>query len=179
MLAPALAALAISSCRFGGPSGNPEAYVAFADGGDDGEAGSPSEAGTVVDDATTGDEEAPAEASADDASSDDAGDARVDDASCTVAVPICDPVHNTGCDALHQCDVDTSQSKPTGICVFYSASDAGTCSSSIFNETCAPRSTCASGSCRALCFCDSDCPAAQCCAAGSGPGGFGVCGVCP
>lgn len=166
----------LSACRFGGPSGNPYEYVSFpidasADGiststtfpsGDDGPAGSPG------DDAFAGDI--------------DAGD--IDGGLgpsnlCSVTVAVCDPVHNTGCNPLQQCDVAPSQTTTlTGQCIFGGGADGGACTTSIFTDTCSARSTCVDGGCRQLCFCDTDCVAGQCCSDRSGPPGFTLCGAC-
>jgi hypothetical protein len=178
------------SCRFGGPSANPDDYVAFDSGADaapdhdqgsreDDAAVAPTDAGTSVaagDDASPGDATPQVEAS--DASSPDGA---VEGAACAAAVAVCDPVHDTGCNPLQQCDVDTSQtSTPTGLCVFNSGSEGGgTCTMTFVSESCAPKHTCASGVCRALCFCNADCPIGQCCSDASGPPGFTLCAACP
>jgi hypothetical protein len=183
-----LGCLALAACRFGGPSGDPEAYVAFpVDGGEDASAGASSGGAQATDDDSGGSN---SEASAgDDTNGDDAaGDDAVagDDAAggtCGRTIPVCDPVHNTGCNPFQQCDVDPSQmTTPTGLCLFYSGSDAsapGACMTTLITETCPAKSTCVSGACRALCFCDSDCPASQCCSDTSGPPGFRLCRACP
>jgi hypothetical protein len=175
------------ACRFGGPSANPEAYVA-SDAGDD--AAQQDAQGTPGDDATAAPGDADASvAPGDDTSPDDAAppgeasvpDGPVEDGGCGATVAICDPVRNTGCNALQQCDVDMSQATtPTGICVFNSTSEGGgACVMSIVSESCAPKSTCVGGACRALCDCNSDCPAGQCCSDTSGPPGFTLCAACP
>ncbi len=180
--------LALAACRFGGPSADPDAYLASPppDGGskavlaDDG-----------TDDATIATIDAPAVAPpvGDDASTDvasplmhpttddDAGSA----GGCAPTVAVCNPVRNTGCNPLQQCDVDTTQkTTPTGVCVFNSGSEAGgACATSIFSESCPAQSTCVNGACRALCFCDADCPTGSCCTDTSGPAGFTLCEKCP
>jgi hypothetical protein len=107
----------------------------------------------------------------------------VSEGGCGRMVPICDPVHNTGCNPLQQCDVDPNQpTTPTGLCLFgpspEAGAGAGTCLASLFTESCPARSTCVAGACRAVCFCDSDCPSSQCCSA-RGPVGFNLCEPCP
>jgi hypothetical protein len=128
------------------------------------------------DDASPGDATPAREAS--DAST---TDGVVEGGACAAAVAACDPVHNTGCNPLQQCDVDTTQaSTPTGICVFNSGSEGGgACTMTFVSESCPPRHTCASGVCRALCFCNADCPIGQCCSDTSGPRGFTLCQTCP
>jgi hypothetical protein len=183
--APALVAW-LAACHFGGPTGNPYTYVE-GDASDD--AGSAAQASTGAFDGTT-----PISVA-------DAGAAQGDDAfvgpdpgfgddgssggaegggACQETVAVCDPVHNTGCNPLQQCDVDPTQTMTaTGLCLFYSASDAASCTATAFTESCPARSTCVTGSCKALCFCDSDCPAGQCCSDTSGPTGFTLCATCP
>jgi hypothetical protein len=95
---------------------------------------------------------------------------------------VCDPVHNTGCNPFQQCDVNPSDADvPTGQCVgapFGGGSDASPCTANFLTETCSAKSTCVNGGCRALCFCDGDCPAGLCCSDPSGAPGFKVCGSC-
>src|ERR1700678_2300033 len=113
---------AFSGCQFGGPSTSPSQYVSFPDAADDGSIELP---GDDVDDVTVG---PPAEASpaapATDGSADDAFEnppspdaAGLDAGECNPTVAVCDPVHNTGCNPLQQCDVAPSQTTPTGLCV--------------------------------------------------------------
>ena len=188
MLAAAVALAALTACRFGGPSGNPSAYVTYPDDaasqdaeGEEGGQDTPDGQGaTGGDDATLGTTDA-AMAAGGDSAGDDV--AIGDDASsgCGLTIAVCNPIHNTGCNALQQCDVDTTQTMtPTGVCVFNSGADAaGPCTTSVFTESCAPQSTCVSGACRALCACDTDCPAGDCCSDTSGPAGFTLCQKCP
>ncbi len=166
----------LAACRIGGPSANPDQYVAYPDAMSDGSGGEPSgDDATMVappDDATVG-------PSGDDAGSfgDDGGEG---DGGCALTVAVCDPIHNTGCDPLHQCDVNTLvPTPPTGLCVFGGTTDAGACTSSLLNETCEPGSTCVDGGCRQLCACNGDCPAGECCSDTSGPPGFTMCRACP
>jgi hypothetical protein len=175
-----LALLLIPACRFGGPSADPQAYVTFdasTDAGDDVSSGADAtvDAGDLE---ASGDEPTGPDDAMDDGAS---AEAEVEAASCSGTVAVCDPVHNTGCpNTLQQCDVDTSQTAtPTGICVFNSGPDSGPCSVSIFTESCPPRSTCVGSTCRALCFCDGDCPTGECCGATGAPSGFRLCGACP
>jgi hypothetical protein len=116
----------------------------------------------------------------------DASKPRVDAAgivnTCEPATPIatCDPVRNTGCPPLTQCDVDTGATTPTGRCVFFQASlDSTTCSATFLNESCEAQSTCVGNACRKLCYCDSDCPTGQCCNDSFDPQGvFKLCSPC-
>jgi hypothetical protein len=178
------------SCRFAGPSANPDEYVALDAGADAALEGAQ---GSQGDDAAV----APTDADASVAASDDASpadtppqgdasdastpDAVVEGGACAATVAVCDPVKNTGCNPLQQCDVDTTQtSTPTGLCVFNSSSEGGgACTMSFVSESCPPKHTCVSGACRALCFCNADCRIGQCCSDTSGPRGFTLCGTCP
>jgi hypothetical protein len=167
----------LSACRIGGPSADPYEYVAFPDA-----AMNDSSMSAAV---PAGDDGSPA-STGDDAGGDlDAGDleAAPDDpdalCSSTVAVAVCDPVHNTGCNPLQQCDVNPSQTNTlTGQCIFGGGADGGVCTTSIFTDTCPARSTCVDGGCRQLCFCNADCAPGQCCSDRSGPPGFVLCGAC-
>ena len=188
----AVAAIAFATstaCRFGGPSADPNAYVSFpsdATGTDGAEDASVSEA---LDGSTPIDEPDRVEAAADDAATDDAtaGDGASDapstdgHAACASSIAVCDPIHDTGCNALQQCDVDLTQTTtPTGACVFNSAQpDGGPCTVSVLSESCPPRFTCIGNACRALCACDGDCPPTTCCSDTSGPPGFRLCQPCP
>jgi len=176
----------LTACRFGGPSANPDQYVSLDDGSSSPEAS---------EEASSGDEATP-ESGATDAPSDDALGAVLDAttdqgagrdtspdesiavSNCQPSVPVCDPVHDTGCNSLQQCDVDPTALTPTGLCVFSSASDAAMCLATALTESCEPGSTCVGGACRALCYCDSDCPVGQCCSGTSGAGGFLLCESC-
>jgi hypothetical protein len=178
-------------CRFGGPSGDATGYVAVGD----------ASARTDAADATTSGEDAPGAddggGASDALGADDAGDSRgpaldgaggdggpggsPDDASCTGTVPVCDPIHNTGCATFQQCDVDPSQpNNPAGLCLFHSApAEGGACLQTVVSETCDAQATCVAGTCRTLCFCNADCPTGQCCSDTSGPKGFRLCATCP
>jgi hypothetical protein len=185
----AISLFALTACQIGGPYSNPYDYAQVGDASGD--------VSLATEPALAGDDAAPA--SGDDApaaltedvgpASDDGGGG--DDGglgtgpgdgggACSPAVAVCDPVHNTGCNALQQCDVNPFQATtPTGQCVLGGGAEGGACTVSIFNESCAPGSTCVSGTCRQLCFCNSDCPAGQCCSDHTGPGGFTLCRPCP
>ncbi|MGO9839557.1 MAG: hypothetical protein ACLP1X_35720 [Polyangiaceae bacterium] len=177
----------LTACRFGGPSADPSQYVSADDGSSSPEAS---------DEASSGDE-ASVESDMPDASSEAAQgallDATADEgagknpfpeestavSNCQPSVPVCDPVHNTGCNPLQQCDVDPTQTQtPTGLCVFGSPSDAAMCLATAVTESCGPGSTCAGGTCRSLCYCDSDCPPGQCCSGTSNAGAFLLCESC-
>lgn len=102
---------------------------------------------------------------------------------CAPSAPIdtCDPVRNTGCPPLMQCDIDTGATKATGRCVFQAEADASvadSCSATFVSETCAAQSTCVSNQCRKMCYCDGDCPRGQCCNDASGPGPAGAFKLC-
>jgi len=172
---------ALSACQFGGPSTSPNQYVSFPDAADDESVELPGDDVTVVAPAEGSPGPPVADSSVDDAfenpSTPDAADP--DSGGCNPTVAVCDPVHNTGCNPLQQCDVDPSQAMtPTGLCVFNGPAEAAVCTSSLVSESCAPGMTCVSGACRSLCFCDSDCPGSQCCTDTSGPAGFLLCQSC-
>ena len=169
----------LSACQFGGPSGDPSHYVPSPEAGDDGSVEVPSDDVTVV--PIEGSSSAPVpDSSVDDGleSGSTADDADID-GGCNQTVAVCDPVHDTGCNPLQQCDVNPTQTTtPTGLCVFNGPSEAAVCTSSIVNESCAPGMACISGACRSLCFCDSDCHQGDCCTDTSGPAGFLLCQSC-
>jgi hypothetical protein len=90
--------------------------------------------------------------------------------SCQPATPpaICDPVKNLGCLVPFSfCDIDPAQAVATGRCVFpWSLTPPptdGGCLADMTSSSCMPMSTCAGGSCKKICYCDSDCPVGQCC----------------
>lgn len=94
-------------------------------------------------------------------------------------VALCDPVRNTGCPPLTQCDIDTAATTATGRCVFFQAAfDPNSCMATFVNTTCAAQSTCVGNRCRKLCYCDGDRPAGECCADTSGPGPAGAFKLC-
>ena len=187
--------LVLLGCRTGGPSADPLAYVETAVDATDATQGAPAPAddGSALDDSFTPSPDDAMNPTSDDAGSSAAdgggvGDGAAGDApvgsACMPTVAVCDPVHNTGCNPLQQCDVDsqnTTASKPTGLCVFPGGGsvDASPCTATFVNESCAPKSTCVSATCRLLCFCTSDCPTGQCCSDTSGPLGFRLCRTCP
>jgi hypothetical protein len=179
----------LTACRFGGPSADPEAYVYFpVDASDAPEASNAMDASVgasptidagSVPAAEVGDVASEPSASGFDDGGFGDGHASCSDAASSVAT--CDPVHNAGCNALEQCDVNPTQtSKPTGRCVFNGGgTDAGSCSISFVSESCPPKSTCVGGACRQLCACDTDCNAGDCCTDATGPQGFLLCHPCP
>jgi hypothetical protein len=182
--------IGVAACRFGGPSADPAQYVAFADASAEVGTGVGSSDDASIDaDLGTG-SDATTDATPDVAETDDTGTASdgavigpspegSTGASCTPTAAVCDPVHNTGCNPLQQCDVDPTQTQtPTGLCLFYSSADAATCLATAFTESCAQGSTCVGGACRAVCYCDSDCPVGQCCPGTSHAGPFRLCESC-
>ena len=191
----ALALIGLAACRFGGPSADPNEYVASAVDGSSKDGQGPGGDDATLTSTTDGSDEpglapdarvleggpAGGDASNDGGSTLGVIDGDTDAASCQQTGVTCNPVRNTGCNPFQQCDVDTSQTKtPTGICVFNNGSDGGTsCSSSVLAESCPPQSTCVSGGCRTLCFCGADCPVGECCSDTSGPAGFTLCRPCP
>jgi hypothetical protein len=183
-----LALVLLAACRFGGTRESPYDAVYFPDAAADGV--------HVAVTTPSGDDDGGASGSATDdggASSDDAGsagddggglDAALDDVvqggGCSPTVAVCDPVHNTGCNPLQQCDISSlASATPTGNCVFGGGAEGGTaCTASIFTESCPAKSTCVDGGCRQLCFCNADCPVHQCCSDHKGAPGFTLCGSC-
>jgi len=189
-----LAVLA-TACRLGGPSVDPSACVQLADAGD---------AQTPCDwNGSSGDIDGGEDAPADVSSAIDApsvppadasprGDARADApageggeaGACAppVSVPVCDPVTNTGCPLL-QCDVDITQSTPTGVCVagpvLGPVAENAACTQTSGSTPCQADLSCFGGVCRRVCFCDSDCTASsECCSDGYAATGFKLCGAC-
>jgi hypothetical protein len=89
------------------------------------------------------------------------------------APAICDPVKNLGCLVPFSfCDIDSTQVVATGRCVFPWTSTpppaplpdgGGSCFVDATTDTCVATSTCVQGSCRKLCYCDSDCQPGDCC----------------
>lgn len=195
---PILGVIGLVACRLGGPTADPNEYVALPDAAGDRASpvpvpeAAPAGSGDGESTATGGDatpddvlatissgEDTNEEAGSDANTADSAADATSDSASCSAAVAVCDPIHNTGCNSLQQCDVDTSQTTvATGLCVFFSGAEGGPCLSTIFTESCPPEFTCVGGDCRQLCSCNADCPTGQCCSDTSGPTGFTLCQAC-
>jgi hypothetical protein len=187
MLLATVALATLAACRFGGPSGNPAEYITYPDDAEsqdaEGAQDTPDGQGPTSggDDATLVATDGATQVAGDDSAADDVSNGDDAPSGCGPTIAVCNPIHNTGCNPLQQCDVDTTQTMaPTGVCVFNSGADAGgPCTTSIFTESCAPQSTCVSGACRALCFCDTDCPVGDCCSDTSGPAGFTLCQKCP
>ena len=182
----ALTSLAVlGSCKLGGPSANPDEYLASDAGAD----ATLKDAHSQGDDAPVASDDSGAAPGGDDASpsdgapgADDAGTSDDAGVACTVAASDagCDPVHNTGCTAPLRCDVSLSLTgTPTGACVLYTGTDAGGACWTLVGETCSPGTTCVNSACRTLCYCDSDCPTGQCCSDKSGAQGFTLCAPCP
>ena len=118
----------------------------------------------------------------------DSGDALTDSGAATPActppsVGVCDPVKNEGCPAelRMQCAVDFTADTLAGYCIFQGppAPDGSpTCLNTVATESCGPTTTCVLGTCRTLCYCDTDCPESECCTETIGELGFKVCGTC-
>jgi hypothetical protein len=188
--------LIASACRFGGPSGNPSACIQLDDAGDAQTPCSYDGSSAEVDAAEDASIDvsplidAPSRAPPPDASSD--GDAQGDGPAgesgeageCVppASVPVCDPVTNTGCTLL-QCDVDITQSTPTGVCVLgpgvAPVAENAPCTQTSGSTPCQPDLSCFGGSCRRICFCDSDCSVGgECCSDTYATTGFKLCGAC-
>jgi hypothetical protein len=125
-----------------------------------------------------------------DAGSDVAIDGEPDGAPPTGCVPpfmstICDPVCNTGCTALLRCDI-TIDLPRTGVCVGTLLSMVGEgmpCTRSTVTDDCLERLSCVEGTCRRLCYRDSDCTTAGTCCNTSididgGASGYRYCAPC-
>ena len=195
---------AAGSAGSGGPAGT------AGNGGQGGQAGSGGMAGEAGSTSTGGSAGATVDASDDvagDAAPDngpdddaDVRDGRVDvdvssDASSldvgppTVCAPpfssaVCDPVCNTGCPALFRCDItDTPR---TGVCVgtLLSPSTEGmACTRTPLTDDCVERLSCIEGTCRRLCYRDTDCATMGTCCVGAvdvdgGPSGYRLCAPC-
>ncbi len=188
---PSALLLVSTACRFGGPSGNPSAYTALADDGGDAQASGDDGAGTdaeLVDVSAGGPVfEASTDSPAGDGEVDDGGEGgnardAADGGTCAppMTVPVCNPVTNLGCTLL-QCDVDTTMSTPTGVCVLgpgLPAAENAACTQTSGSTPCAADLSCFGSTCRRVCFCDSDC-IGECCNTAYGTTGFKVCGTCP
>jgi hypothetical protein len=175
-----------SACRIGGPSADPKAYVTFpSDAADAEDATSlPTESGgddastpPAGRDATTGPDAHLDASSAADGRSHDGGDA-----ACMAFADggACNPVTNSGC-VLLQCDIDTSQTTPAGICVAASPfpnAPGSPCTQGSGPVSCQPQYTCYAGTCQKVCLCDGDCSGGTCCSGTAGMTGFGLCGAC-
>jgi hypothetical protein len=188
-VSPLIFILMLNGCRFGGPSGDPSAYVSFVDdGGDTGSAEADSAMEMLAMDAdlvnemsvdTSMSDVAPAEASGGDSG---------DSALCAppASIPVCDPLANTGCTLL-QCDIDITMSTPTGVCVLGAAvpaAEGAACTQTSGSTGCQAELTCFGGSCRKICFCDSDCQGdggatGSCCSDSYSTTGFKLCAACP
>jgi hypothetical protein len=190
----ALALATLVACRFGGPSADPKDYVTFPeDGGADASTSSHAGPPSPVDDGggadpdvstSAGDDSggpASDDSATDDSTTNDGGGGGDGAGQCGATVPVCDPIHNTGCNPFQQCDVDpTQKTAATGLCLFYSGSDAsGACMSTGITESCPAKETCVSGACRALCLCNADCAPGQCCTDTSSAAPFKLCQACP
>jgi hypothetical protein len=108
-------------------------------------------------------------------------DADIPAESCepAMAIAVCDPVRNTGCPALTQCDIEPTATAATGRCVFYQAPlDPSACASNVYASTCAAQSACVANACRSVCYCDADCPAGERCTDTAAPGPAGVFKLC-
>ena len=194
LLAFALTAVA---CRTGGPSGDPSAYVALpsdagdasAAGGDDGrEVDADLGQDTAVEASLIVQADAPADGLVD-APSDrgvglegegSAGEGG-DGGACVPpgTVPVCNPLTDTGCTLL-QCDVDTTKTTPTGVCVLgpglTPTAENAACTQTSGSTPCQADLSCVGGVCKR--FCDSDCMGGECCSGTYGTTGFKLCGAC-
>ncbi|MFI5298573.1 MAG: hypothetical protein ACHREM_10785 [Polyangiales bacterium] len=188
--------LVLGACRFGGPASEvtqpsldaqwlPD--VGVVDTGTlPGDEPNPEDTFAPGDDTSDPDADASDESSqTSDADAGIDGDsASAETGACTPPTPAtCDPVKNTGCNILTRCDVSSTFN--TGQCVDLGALGvgAGCTTSAPFltfpgTDTCNHGLTCLSGSCVALCYCDSDCSTGQCCSVSTGSGGFKACGGC-
>lgn len=172
--------LAATACRIGGPSADPKAYVEFPSDAADAaeEVSSGSDAASVVD--SSPDSTLSIDAPSDSSTGDARGDGESDGSCARPDAGNCDPVTNTGC-TFSQCDIDTTQTTPTGTCVIASPFpyDAGyQCTQVSGSVSCQPGYTCYGGTCQKVCFCNADCGSGQCCSGSAGTTGFGLCSAC-
>ncbi|MET0285372.1 MAG: hypothetical protein ABW352_12910 [Polyangiales bacterium] len=93
------------------------------------------------------------------------------------APAVCDPVKNTECPPLMQCEIDPEATMPSGRCVFWMLQILDQCSSDGLNTTCEGPSSCVDGTCRKPCYCDADCDMGACCK-GAAPGPAGPIKLC-
>jgi hypothetical protein len=187
----ALLVLSASACRFGGPSEDPSAYLTFPSDADDEQAIDGDADASLTEDASidVGDATPHGDPLSDgpigdggDASRDGSTGDGGDGGTCTppANVSVCDPVTNTGC-VLLQCDVDTTMSTATGVCVLASVTplaESAACTQAMGSTPCQPDLTCFGGSCRRICFCDSDCMGGACCSDNYATTGFKLCDAC-
>jgi hypothetical protein len=175
-----------NACRIGGPSASPDAYIEFPTEAGDASEQTPAATESGMDDASEAasgpDALSIADAPLDATTATDASAGEGGDAACTLpaSIPVCNPLTNTGC-ILSQCDIDTTKSTPTGVCVLASPfpNDAGSaCTQVSGSVSCQPQFTCSGGLCSQVCFCNSDCPAGSCCSGTVAATGFGLCGAC-
>jgi hypothetical protein len=140
--------LLVIGCRFGGPEGGVDAAAAIAP-----DAPAPDEGPPIV-----------------------FPDAAGIEVPLRVDAAVCDPVANTGCAALLRCDV--GEGTLTGTCVgIWVSAEGAACFKGSGTDSCAARLTCFGGTCRALCYENSDCRPGGCCNVRL-PSGFRVCSAC-
>jgi hypothetical protein len=165
-LAPAL----LLACRFGGPG--PAPAVDLPDGASSPTGMSAADTAVAADPPAAPDAE-PAEAALPAA---DATPAPDGGCGAPTAPAVCDPVCNTGCPNLSRCDV--GEGHLTGACVgIWITGEGQGCARGKTTDSCAVRLTCVEGTCRRLCYRDSDCGAGRCCNSPL-PSGFLTCRPC-
>lgn len=165
----ALALVFVVGCAFGGSDEDPRKEVVIGDAGDEVDASTDAEA-TLDGDV---DAHQPADTDA----------ALMPPESCEPGAPIntCDPVRNTGCLPVTQCDVDVDSTMAKGRCVFPEMQSGTSCTASFLSTTCPAKSACLAGVCRKLCWCSRDCGAGECCRAAPSLGpsaAFRLCEPC-
>lgn len=175
-----LALSVLAGCTFGGSSEDPSVEVIDADASVLDATGTPI---TPVPPTAAADAGTTSDARATPPPVDAGFDAALPGADAAIAceplapVATCDPVRNTGCPPLTQCDIDSEQTVPTGRCVFAGV-EAEQCSSSFVSNSCPAQFTCAQSTCRKMCYCDNDCNLGECCRADSAPGPVGAFRLC-
>jgi hypothetical protein len=170
------ACVMVAGCAFGGGSDDPTDGVvtlaldagepSSADEGDD-------DVPVVVRDASTLDATVRSDAGSADAGKADAGNKCGPDK----ALAMCDPVKNTGCTLVWQCDLNTAGTAQAGRCVLFNPLSLGGCGADDLSTTCAGGSACISNACQQLCYCDSDCDMGKKCK-GTAPGAAGPVKFC-
>jgi hypothetical protein len=160
----------LASCTFGGSDEDPTNGIVPVDGGAPLDAAS-LDARVVLDadtpprDARPADSELPAV------------DAAVEVCQPNPAPAVCDPVKNTECPPLMQCELDPDATMPAGRCVFWQLQILDECSSDGLNTTCEGPTSCVAGTCRKPCYCNADCDMGSCCK-GAAPGPAGPVKLC-
>lgn len=172
----------LAACRFGGSDASAfELEELASDAALDAEAGAPSEQAEEDANVRPRELDASADARREEPEQDSGSDARADDVCVAPGdVAVCNPVARTGC-VFSQCVVDRTKAL-TGRCVLGTGSAPSGCTESDLATSCPAGSGCYDNVCKALCFCNADCPSGECCSAAAqsdGSRAIGRCQACP